>query len=211
MTIRWLSQAEITTVGLIRDHVYRARWVVTNPIPLVGCAALPVGPIFQQILSMPGTGTAFPADLRVFTTMGGLPTDWPADRRDVAGRQASECVVWAEMRAASDMLLPIGTMNDALAPFGGRLIDFWDETFDLTLIDNQATGTPAPPPPPQQPPPPEEEPPPPPPSGTQPPPTTTPPPPVTAAKPKKKPAEIVIPWGIGIAVVFGLIRAFRKA
>lgn len=191
MTLQWIGQQGITTVGLIRNNLYRARWVVVNPIPLVGCAALPTGPIIQSILNMPGTGTAFPADLRVFTTEGGLPSDWPADRRDVAGRAPSECVVWAQMRAASDMLLPIGAMNDALAPFGGRLIDFWDDTLGIPLIDNQV-ATPAQPPPPPTPAPP----------GTSPPPAIPPPPPPpqtqppsATTKPKKTPAQ-VIPWAI---------------
>lgn len=201
MTIRWLSQ--VTTIGLQRDHVYRARYLVTNPFSFATtCSSLPPGPIIQALLNMPGTGTAFPADLQVFTSP---PSGWPPARSGAVPSATGECTVWAQMRAASDFLLPVGTIEQALAPVSGRLIDFWDVTDDIVLVDNQV-GTPAPVP---SPPPPVPPPAPPAPPGTtpQPPPTPMPPPP----KAKKKASEIVIPWSIGIAVVFGLIRAFRKA
>jgi hypothetical protein len=130
----------VTTVGLIGGHIYRARWLVTNPIPLLGCDALPLAPIIQNILNIPGTGPTFPADLLVLT----IPSaDWEADRRDVP-HAANECVVYAQMRAISDQLLPIGSMQQALQPVGGRLIDFWDATFGITLIDNRTSDSPAP-------------------------------------------------------------------
>lgn len=207
--LRWLAQYSGQpiegTVDLERDHVYRARWVVMNPLPLVTCASLPVGPLIQQILNVPGTGTAFPADLRVYTTLSGLPADWPANRKDVSGRAASECVVWAEMRAAADLPgFEINAMQQALAPFGGRMIDFWDETDDTVIRDNQTTTTPAQPPTTQ-----------PPPVTPPPPPTTVPPTPVpttpvpTTTKPKKKPSEVIVPWALvigGASLVYRILK-----
>ena len=194
----WLGQ--VTSLGLQRNHVYRGRWLVQNPFQFAAlCSSLPTGPIIQQFLNLPGTGTAFPADLQVFTTEGGLPADWPANRREFAGA-GGQCVVWAQMRAVSDFLLPVGTIEQALAPVNGRLVDFWDETDDIVLVDTQV-GTPAPPPVPP----------------TVPPPTTTPPsppspPPPTTAPPKKKktPAQVVVPWGIAIGVASLLFRVLRS-
>jgi hypothetical protein len=204
-----LGLGQITTVGLIGGHIYRARWLVTNPIPLLGCDALPLAPIIQNILNIPGTGPTFPADLLVLT----IPSaDWEADRRDVP-HAANECVVYAQMRAISDQLLPIGSMQQALQPVGGRLVDFWDATFGITLIDNRTSDSPAPTPPPSIPPvispPPGPTPPEPPPPTGSPTTPTTPRPPVTT-KPKKTTSEVVIPWGIGIALVSLAIKLIRK-
>jgi hypothetical protein len=200
----------VTTVGIIGGHIYRARWLVTNPIPLLGCDALPLGSIIQNILNIPGTGPTFPADLLVLT----IPSaDWEADRRDVPGRAANECVVYAQMRAISDQLLPIGSMQQALQPVGGRLIDFWDATFGITLIDNRTSDSPAPTPPPSIPPvisPPPGPTPPEPPPPTGPPTTPTAPRPPVTTKPKKTASEVVIPWGIGIALVSLAIKLLRK-
>jgi hypothetical protein len=217
MTIRWLGQ--ITTVGLVGGHTYRARWLVVNPIPLLGCDALPVGPIIQNILNIPGTGPTFPADLQVLTSP---PANWEANRRDVPERAPNECVVYSQMRAISDQLLEIGAMQQALQPVGGRLLDFWEVDSGITLIDNRTIDTApplppvsipptAPPIPPTAPPIPPTSPPtppePPPPTG---PPTTPTTPPIVTTKPKKTTSDIVIPWGIGIALVSLVIKLLRK-
>lgn len=207
MTLRWLGQqyGTVTTVGLQRNHVYRARWLVANPIPLLGCGALPLGQIFNLIQDVPGTGATFPADLRILGAGELDSVGWEADKRDVAGRAANECVVYTQMRAITDQLLEIGAMEQALTPVGGRLVDFWDSTDGIVLIGYQSpsspggtTTTPAIPPPPDP---------------TVPipptPPPIVPPPQPPAPKKKKTPAQVVVPWGLAIAGVSLLLRLIR--
>jgi hypothetical protein len=187
--LRFLGQGD-SFIQLERNHIYRARYLVQNPFSFaVACSSIPVSPIINALLNMPGTGPVFPADLQVFTNESGLPADWPASKKTLAG---PECTVWAQMRATSDELLPNSTIEQALAPVNGRLVDFWDETADVDLIEEGTAVRPPVTPPTQTPP-------------FVPPPATQPPvpspatPPVVTTKPKKKASETVIPWAIVIA------------
>lgn len=130
--LRLLGQAGGTPVVLDKGHTFRGR--VTGPC-LPGSGQL----LRAAILGLGLTPSGFPADLRVFESVGELPADWPADRRGTA----SGCPLWWEARASRDVPVDLSQLT-SLPGFG--VLDVWDSTTGAILFGSTMPAIPGAPP-----------------------------------------------------------------
>lgn len=160
MTLQWLGQMMQLQAG----HAYQARWLVRGssyafPCPLSDAKVDQVETILTALGgAMPGGGGyGVPSIWEPIAVMK-LPNvqvfdglKWPAGRREVppSQGQAGLCPIWTQSVPTSPVNIPLATIQDALGPVGGLLLDLWDNNTGQVLYERPASqpfvpGQPAP-------------------------------------------------------------------
>jgi len=144
------------TFGLVSGHVYRGRFLVPGsagdfPCPIsdarldqvksaLDALGSVVNPNYATSNWEPWAVMKLP-NIQVFNTLG--PNPWPADRREVPPNMnpgGRLCPVWGQSTTISDFNLPLDAVKNVLAPLGGVLLNFWDETSGQRLYDAPVTS-----------------------------------------------------------------------
>jgi hypothetical protein len=152
MTLKWLSQGQI--LGLAQGHVYQARWLVRGqggdfPCPATDATINQA----QTILSTLGTVVSpnystnweLPAVFKLPNAQVFDQFNWPADRREVPPVLMPQgatnlCPIWTQSVPTLPMNIPLETIQNALAPLGGILLNLWDNTTGQRIYDRPAVN-----------------------------------------------------------------------
>jgi len=146
MKLQFLGQQ---TLGLVSGHAYQARWLVPGtagdfPCPISDAKVNQVKDILGTLGSMvtPQFATSnweIPAVLKLPNQTVFDQLRWPADRREVPPpTPQGTCPIWTQSVTTNDFNLPLAAVQNALAPLGGILLNFWDNTTGQRIYDRPA-------------------------------------------------------------------------